>query len=148
MKENRREFIKKSGCALSMTALASQMRHFGLMSAMAQKTDETSAVPSDYRALVCVFMLGGNDGNNTVIPLHSDANLSNYANYYALRNPQGLAIAQSGILPITVPRMNNLTYGFHPAFGAVQSPLSHRGRRSSHFSRLSTLHWLSSPGSV
>ena len=121
MKENRREFIKKSGCALTMTALASQMRHFGLMSAMAQKTDETSAVPSDYRALVCVFMLGGNDGNNTVIPLHSDASLSNYTNYYALRNTQGLAIAQSGILPITVPRMNNLTYGFHPAFGAGAS---------------------------
>ncbi|CAN5543075.1 DUF1501 domain-containing protein [soil metagenome] len=118
MEQNRREFLIKSGCALSMTALATQMRHFGLMSAMAQKSDEKSAVPSDYRALVCIFMSGGNDGNNSVIPLHSDSNLSNYANYSNLRSPQGLAIAQSGILPIDVPRMNNLTYGLHPAFGA------------------------------
>ena len=118
MKENRREFIKKSTGALTMTALASQMRHFGLMSALAQKPDKTSAVPSDYRALVCIFMLGGNDGNNTIIPFHSDANLSNYANYFALRNPQGLAIAQNAILPITVPRMSNLIYALHPALGA------------------------------
>ncbi len=117
MKESRREFLKKTGCALTMTALASQMRHFGLMSAMAQKADAKNAVPSDYRALVCIFMLGGNDGNNSVIPLHSDANLSNYQNYYALRNDQGLALQQSSILPIAVPRMNNLTYGLNPAFG-------------------------------
>ncbi len=118
MKENRREFLKKSGCALTMTALASQMRHFGLVSALAQKEDEKNAVPSDYRALVCIFLLGGNDGNNSVIPLHSDANLSNFANYYALRNPQGLALAQNTILPMNVPRMNNLIYGLHPALGA------------------------------
>ena len=103
-----------------MTALASQMRHFGLMSAMAQKADDESknpSVPSDYRALVCIFLLGGNDGNNTVIPLHSDTSLSNYAMYFALRGQQGLAFPQNVPLPFNVPRMSNLTYGFHPAFG-------------------------------
>jgi len=117
---NRREFLIKSGCALTMTALATQMRHFGLMSAMAQpaaKETKNSAVPNDYRALVCIFLLGGNDGNNTIIPLHNDASLSNYALYSALRGPQGLAFAQNVPLPFNVPRMNNLTYGFHPAFG-------------------------------
>ena len=120
MKQNRREFLIKSGCALTMTALATQMRHFGLMSAMAQpaaKETKNSAVPNDYRALVCIFLLGGNDGNNTIIPLHNDASLSNYALYSALRGPQGLAFAQNVPLPFNVPRMNNLTYGFHPAFG-------------------------------
>jgi uncharacterized protein (DUF1501 family) len=120
MKQNRREFLIKSGCALSMTALATQMRHFGLMSAMAQETKDSqdgSAVPSDYRALVCVFMSGGNDGNNTVIPNHSDATISNYAAYFNARNTQGLALAQASLLPITVPRVSNLTYGLHPGFG-------------------------------
>ncbi len=120
MKENRREFLIKSSCALTMTALATQMRHFGLMSAMAQKADEqtkTANVPNDYRALVCIFLNGGNDGNNTVIPLHSDSNLSNYALYYSLRNPQGLAFPQNVPLPFSVPRMGNLTYGFHQTFG-------------------------------
>ena len=120
MKQNRREFLIKSSCALSMTALATQMRHFGLMSAMAQKSvkeTKISTVPNDYRALVCIFLLGGNDGNNTVIPLHGDANLSNYELYSSLRASQGLAFAQNIPLPFSVPRAGNLTYGFHPAFG-------------------------------
>ena len=124
MKQNRRDFLIKSGCALTMTALASQMRHFGLVSALAQKANKRtkdSAVPNDYRALVCIFLLGGNDGNNTVIPLHNDAGLSNYALYSSLRGPQGLAFAQNVPLPFGVPRMSNLIYGFHPAFGVGNS---------------------------
>jgi len=121
MKETRREFLIKSGCALTMTALATQAKHFGLMSAMAQKmpAKTDSAVPSDYRALVCIFLSGGNDGNNTLIPNHSDANVSNYADYAAARVNQGLALAQNTLLPISVPRVGNLTYGLHPAFGTV-----------------------------
>jgi len=119
MNKDRRQFLINSGCALSMTALASQMRHFGLMSALAQKTEDSSAemVPSDYRALVCVFLSGGNDGNNTLIPNHNDATISNYTAYFNARNTQGLALAQASLLPITVPRMGNLTYGLHPALG-------------------------------
>jgi uncharacterized protein (DUF1501 family) len=121
MKENRREFLKKSGCALSMLALASQSRHFGMMSALAQKVDETSdiAPPSDYRALVCILLSGGNDGNNLIVPNHNDATLSNYSVYAASRAAQGLAIPQNQLLPITVPRLGNLTYGFNPNLSAV-----------------------------
>jgi uncharacterized protein (DUF1501 family) len=123
MKETRRNFLIKSGCALTMTAMATQMRHFGLMSAMAQKVEEdvknSEAVPSDYRALVCIFMAGGNDSNNMVVPNHSDATISNYNVYSTARGTQGLAIAQASLLPITVPRMGNLTYGLHPNFGTV-----------------------------
>lgn len=121
MKQNRREFLIKSGCALSMTALATQMRHFGLMSAMAQEVDDSkdNVVPSDYRALVCVFLSGGNDGNNTIIPNHNDATISNYTTYFNARNTQGLALAQNTLLPISVPRMGNLSYGLHPSLGTI-----------------------------
>lgn len=119
MEQNRREFLIKSGCALTMTALATQMRHFGLMSAMAQKVedDNQQVVPSDYRALVCIFLSGGNDGNNTVVPNHSDGTISNYQAYFNARNTQGLALTQAQLLPISVPRLSNLTYGLHPALG-------------------------------
>ena len=127
MKENRREFLKKSGCALSMLALATQTRYFGLMSAMAQTAnDQTSdsSVPSDYRALVCILLNGGNDGNNMIIPNHSDSTLSSYAVYASSRATQGLAIPQNQLLPVAVPRLNNLTYGFHPGLGPQQNGIN------------------------
>ncbi|MCX7639740.1 MAG: DUF1501 domain-containing protein [Pyrinomonadaceae bacterium] len=113
----RREFLKKSGCALTMLGLATQIHHFGLMSALAQKMQDQSTPPNDYKALVCIFLNGGNDGNNTVIPNHNDSSVSNYSVYYNARNPQGLAIPQNQLLPISVPRMGGLTYGLHPALG-------------------------------
>lgn len=119
MKQNRREFLTKSVCGLSMITLATQVEHFGLMSALAKNVNKNAAGGSDYKALVCIFMAGGNDGNNTVIPNHNDANVSNYSAYSAARNAQGLAIAQSALLPISVPRMGNLSYGLHPNLGTV-----------------------------
>ena len=120
--KTRREFLKTSCSALGMTALAAQLGHFGSLSAFAQKSgkvlDET-APPGDYRALVCILLFGGNDGNNTVVPNHNDANVSNYAAYSAARAAQGLALPQSALLPITVPRIGSLTYGLNPGFGTV-----------------------------
>ena len=40
MTQSRREFLKKTGCALSMAALATQAEHFGLMSTLAQTVDD------------------------------------------------------------------------------------------------------------
>ena len=119
----RREFLIKSSCALSMTALAAQSEYFGLMTAMAQKskaqTKSVLAPPSDYRALVCIFLMGGNDGNNMLIPNHNDSSVSNYAAYSAARAADGLALSQNTLLPISVPRVGTLTYGLHPSFGTV-----------------------------
>lgn len=105
-----------------MAALATQMHHLGMMSALAQKVDE-SEIPQnaggDYKALVLVYWSGGNDGNNMVVPIHNDASVSNYAAYSAARSAQGLALPQGDFLPISVPRIGNLSYGLHPAFGTV-----------------------------
>jgi uncharacterized protein (DUF1501 family) len=121
MTESRREFLKKSGgCALGMVTLATQMQHMGLMSALAQKVQDDPASPeggADYKALVLIFWSGGNDGNNIVVPNHSDTTLSNYSVYAGLRS--NLAIPQASLLPITVPRMGGLNYGLHPNFGPV-----------------------------
>ncbi|MBC7911997.1 MAG: DUF1501 domain-containing protein [Pyrinomonadaceae bacterium] len=119
MTQSRRDFLRKTGCALSMAALATQVEHFGLMSALAQETGAGDG--GDYKALVCIFMSGGNDGNNTVVPNHSDASLSNYATYSGVRTASGLAIPQASLLPITVPRMGGLTYGLHPNLVELQT---------------------------
>lgn len=118
MKETRRDFLKKSGCALSMVTLATQMQHLGMMSALAQKADDAAPEGGEaYKALVLVYLAGGNDGNNMLIPNHSSATMSNYAAYSAVRSTQGLAIPQAQLLPIDVPRMGGLTYGLNPNLG-------------------------------
>lgn len=131
MKQDRREFLKKSCGALSMAALATQMGHFGLMSAVAAQNLEKKSddlVPSDYRALVCVFLQGGNDGNNMIIPNHTTGSTNNYNNYATARGAQGLALSGSStsLIPLTgtsilVPRIGNLEYALHPALG-IQTP--------------------------
>ena len=121
MKQNRREFLRNAGCGLTMAAMASQIHHFGMLNTLAQKTreKESATPPSDYRALVCIYLTGGNDGNNTVIPNHDDANVSGYPAYAAGRAAQGLALAQNTLLPIAVPRIGGLSYGLHPSFGTI-----------------------------
>ena len=125
MKETRREFLRKSGCGLSMAAMATQLQHFGMLNTLAQKArGPEGGTPGDYRALVCIYFSGGNDGNNTVIPNHSDASVSGYPQYSAARAPQGLALAQNTLLPIAVPRIGGLSYGLHPSFGTIASGIN------------------------
>src|ERR1044072_1771537 len=101
MKESRREFIGKSCRALTMAAVATQMSHLGLVSALAQKRARKENAVEGYKALVCVFLNGGNDANNMVVPKYN----AGYAQYSAARSAQGLAIAQGDLLPITPPTL-------------------------------------------
>ncbi len=121
MKENRRDFLRKSGCALSMLGLATQAQHFGLMSALAQNVEEKTskepaAAPTDYRALVCILLEGGNDGNNLIVPNHSDANISNYSLYASSRSVQGLALAAKSTVADYRPQAEqpNIRFEFQP----------------------------------
>lgn len=92
-----------------MAALATQMSHFGLVSAIAQKKSRTDNGAGDYKALVCVFLNGGNDSNNMVVPKHN----AGYAEYSAARSAQGLALRQADILSMTPPSIG-LEFGLHP----------------------------------
>ncbi|HXU40250.1 MAG TPA: DUF1501 domain-containing protein [Blastocatellia bacterium] len=104
MKYSRRTFLRRSGYALSAAALASQFKGLGLISALAQKN-----APTDYKALVCIFMSGGNDSNNMIVPLDA----TGYGNYSAARNSSGLAIPSATLLPITPPSIGT-QFGLHP----------------------------------
>ena len=86
MSVNRRSFIKYASLAAAGNAAA--LRPFGALSALAQST-------TDYKALVCVFLFGGNDANNTLIQFDT----SGYANYASIRGP--LAIPQAQLLQLS-----------------------------------------------
>jgi uncharacterized protein (DUF1501 family) len=111
MKNERREFLKTSCKTLSMVALATQLRHFGAMSVLAQDRAEPETDGLDYKALVCVFMNGGNDSNNMVIPNYD----AGYAEYVAARPTSSIGIPRNSLLPITPPSMQGQVYGLHPA---------------------------------
>jgi uncharacterized protein (DUF1501 family) len=108
MRITRREFLRRSGCGIgTAAAVAAAVERFSLFSASAQAPN--------YKALVCVFLAGGNDGNNMVVPLDS----TGYTAYSNVRGgAAGLAIAQSSLLPIT-PRTIGMPFGLHPNLAAI-----------------------------
>ena len=59
---SRRKFLLGAG-ALGATRALGTLEGLGLMRALAQ-----SAPVNDYKALVCIFLNGGNDANDLVIP--------------------------------------------------------------------------------
>ncbi len=72
-----------------------------------------SASPSSYQALVCIFLYGGNDSNNTVIPLDP----TNYERYQQWRASLALT-AGNGNAPIP---LGSTTYGLHPSLPKTAS---------------------------
>lgn len=111
MKVTRREFLRQTssciGYALGVGAFAAGVERFSLINALAQGVD--------YRALVCVFLAGGNDGNNMVVPLST----TEYNAYASVRSASGLAIARDALLPVTPPSLAS-AFGLHPSLVALQ----------------------------
>ncbi|MDT5272527.1 MAG: hypothetical protein QOH49_4713 [Acidobacteriota bacterium] len=116
MSTSRRDFLRASACTLGGVALASTFESLGLVGAYAQAA-------TDYRALVCIFLSGGNDCNNTIVPLDQ----TTFDQYTAVRGGAGLALAQSSLIPINPPSQGR-QYGLHPNLSPeVATPTQARG---------------------
>jgi len=100
---SRRGFVRLGAATVGSLAL----RLFGALPALAQSG-------GDYRALVCVFLFGGNDSNNTVIPMDD----TNFQAYTSIRG--SLALAPSSLSP-TVYSLSNAPYAFHGKLPEVAS---------------------------
>src|SRR6185436_16494100 len=90
----RRNFIRQAACAAlgtgALTAAIGDLRFIN--SAVAQSSI------SDYKALVCIFLSGGNDSNNLIIPTIP----AEHADYSAIRSDV-LAIPVSGAANVALP---------------------------------------------
>jgi uncharacterized protein (DUF1501 family) len=102
MKFNRRTFIKSA--SLAAAGNAAGLRPFGALNALAQTA-------TDYKALVCIYLFGGNDANNTLVQFDTKG----YGNYSSLRGP--LAIPQSQLLQLSAAP----TFALHPSLPGIQS---------------------------
>src|SRR3989440_4158136 len=111
-KYSRREFIRQAACAaVGTAAMTSAIRDLRFMNAAVAQTNIT-----DYKALVCIFLSGGNDSNNLIVPTIT----SEYNNYAAIRTSV-LALPQSSLLPISPLNSDGHGYGFHPACPELQT---------------------------
>ncbi len=107
----RRAFIRQASCAaLGTLGLTSALKDLRLISTAAAQTTFT-----DYKALVCIFLSGGNDSNNLIIPIGAN----DYSNYSAIR--QNLAIPQGALLPIPSLNPDGHDYGLHPSCTELQT---------------------------
>ena len=84
----RRSFLKLASLAAAGNAAA--LNPFGNLSALAQ-----SGSSSGYKALVCIQLVGGNDGNNMLIP----DDTAGYTQYATAR--QSLALSRSSLLGLS-----------------------------------------------
>ena len=102
---SRREFLQATGAGLVATSP---------VVGLTQMATPTGSF-SDYRALVCVFLFGGNDSFNMLAP-RSDAEYNVYS-----RSRQNLAIDKAALLPISPLIQDGAHYGLHPNMGAIQT---------------------------
>ena len=110
---SRRRFLGQASCAAIGTAPLFSM----LLNLRMANTAAAQLPPVDgdgYRALVCLFLAGGNDSFNMLVPSGN----AEYADYVAIR--QDLALAQQDLLPINPVNPIDRTLGIHPSMPEVQ----------------------------
>ena len=100
MRKNRREFLR-SCCHLGAAGITAHLAHLAPISAQAQGL-------SGYKALVCIFLFGGNDANNMIVPIDS-----RYAAYQAMRG--NVALPGAALLPA-----GGTGFGLHPSLANIK----------------------------
>jgi len=88
-----------------------------MLLAAAQRNLAFAQSSPDYKALVCIYLEGGNDGENTLIRFDN----AGYQNYASIRSiASGINIAQGQLLPIQ-PTTLGTPFGFHPACAPLKT---------------------------
>lgn len=128
----RRQFLQR---AAALTSLGASGTLLSSLSAL-QTASAQSTGAQDYKALVCIFLAGGNDAHNTVIPVDA----TSWRCYSASRDPKvmaqvsgltlpddltSIALPQSSLLPINHRNAKGLNTGrsfaLHPQLTRIQA---------------------------
>lgn len=117
----RRNFLGQAACAgLGMTGMLSTLGTLRLFNA----TLSAQGLPpaeDDGKSLICLFLFGGNDANNILIPRDLTA-------YNAYQRDRGiLALERDSLLALNIPNDDGREFGFHPAMAALH-PIFNSGK--------------------
>jgi uncharacterized protein (DUF1501 family) len=102
MTNSRRDFLKLTTKAMGMLGAT----RLGMVNGLAQSA-------SNYKALVCVFLFGGNDGFNTFVPMDT----ARYNAYKAIRGNVSLPSGNTQLLPVTA--LDGSPYGLNGGLAKV-----------------------------
>lgn len=117
MRHDRRKFIKNTICAaLGGASVYSALGQMQLLHAAAHTNYNFPA--GDYKALVCVYLYGGNDSFNTIVPISGAARAA-----YDVTRPTGqglIGLAANSLHSLSAPSSgvgssgDGSIYGLHP----------------------------------
>ena len=110
----RRDFLRQSTCkALGITGVVNTLAHLRLTTA-ALAAD--APLTGDYKALVVLFLFGGNDSNNMLVPTNQHPQRGTYETGRGI-----LALPDDSLAKLNFPSASDQQFGLHPRMAAAQS---------------------------
>jgi uncharacterized protein (DUF1501 family) len=114
---SRRQFVGACCATVGAVGLLStlaQLRAIGAVVGSGSGTVRSTDDRSNYKALVCLFLAGGNDANNFLVPIET----ADYAAYASARS--ALALPKETLLPIHPRNGDGRGFGLHPSLRELQ----------------------------
>ncbi len=114
-KQTRRRFLRQGSCAgMSSLPVLNTLLNLKLAGDLAAVS---TAGNGDYRALVCLFLSGGIDSYNLLVPAGS----AEYQEYRSVRSANNIALPRESLLPLNALGSPGVQLGVHPGLAGVQS---------------------------
>jgi uncharacterized protein (DUF1501 family) len=127
----RRKFLGACCAAVGATGMLSTLAQLRLMGSVASADNgpmpaRAGALPADYKALVCLFLAGGNDANNMLVPFDT----AGYGSYSASTGRGALALPRSQLLGIAPKTSDGREWALHSSLNADVAGTNNAGLKS------------------
>jgi uncharacterized protein (DUF1501 family) len=129
---HRRKFVGQCCAAVSATGLLSTLAQLRMMGAVASPATgpitppRAGALPADYKALVCLFLAGGNDANNLIVPFDT----TGYDAYASAVGRGAIALPRSQLLEIKPRTTDGRGWALHSSLNSDVAGTNTTGLKS------------------
>ncbi len=130
---HRRKFVGQCCAAVGATGMLSTLAQLRLLGAAASPDNGPigparagAALPADYKALVCLFLAGGNDANNMLVPYDT----ADYNAYASAAGRGALALPRNQLLEIKPKTSDGRGWALHPSLNSDVANTNQTGLKS------------------